>query len=84
MTVSSFTTVQHSHANVVVVVVVGAGHALQSPNNVTVIDSPGACPGVEFEQTNIVPDGGIVGIGFALQSNPIGVAGDIAELFVIS
>lgn len=50
---------------------------------VIIINSPGTCPGVPFEQTVIVPPGGIVGIGFKLQSNPIGVAGKIADPFVI-
>jgi hypothetical protein len=47
------------------------------------INSPGACPGVETEQTNIVPEGGIVGNGFKLQSIPIGVAEVIADPLVI-
>ena len=45
------------------------------PRTVRMINSPGTCPGVLNEHTVIVPPGGIVGIGFNSQSNPIGVAG---------
>ena len=68
---------------VLVGVCVGKLQTLQSPNKVTIMNSPGACPGVETEHTKIVADGAIVGNGFKLQSIPIGVAVLIAEPFVI-